>query len=117
MKKVFSILIVLLAACGDDFTGPESQDDGGGGEGGAPPPACEVNVTGRITVRNTSSQVQQVVLNGVNHGSVNTGSSLDVDLPPGPYTLEIQHLDGSAACQAATINISKCSTQTLQCEG
>jgi len=113
------VLAVLSGGCGGDDTesNPSSSSTSDAASTGGMVPACETNVTGRITIQNTGTQIIQAILNGINQGQINTGASLDVDLPPGPYTLEIQHLDGSTACTPATINISKCSTQHVSCPG
>lgn len=126
MKTLLTMILLGCASmgCGGDDTdtgpgtaGATTTGATTGGADAAPPKACETNVTGRITVQNTGTQIITILLNGIGAGEVNTGASLDVDLPPGPYTLEINHLDGSVACTTSTINISECSSQHVSCAG
>lgn len=117
---VLTLVAGLVAGCGGDDTesDPTTSSTSAAASTGGMVPACETNVTGRITIQNTGTQLLTAVLNGINQGNVNTGSSLDVDLPPGPYLLEIKYANGGGdACTPATVNISKCSTQTVSCAG
>lgn len=109
-KTLIVVLIALASGCGgdDSFTStPETTPE--------EKAACETNVTGRITLMNGATQVETVALNGIDYGKINTGASIDVDLPPGEYSVQFYWLDGSQACTQGMVTISVCSTQSLVC--
>jgi hypothetical protein len=111
VRFICVLAAALAIGCGgdDSFTSPDPPPDD--------KPTCETNVTGRVTLTNGATSVETVALNGVYYGVINTGASMDLDLPPGQYSVQFSWGDGSAACMAAFITISVCSTQTLTCDG
>lgn len=79
---------------------------------------CESSVTGHISVTNGTTRIVEVLVNDLDYGPVDTHDSLETDLPPGPYVVDILYADdGAAACLPASVNVSTCSTQALMCPG
>jgi hypothetical protein len=104
------LLASVLIGCGppvEETSSPPPDDT----------PICEQHVTGQVSLYNSSTSAESVVINGIFYGTLPSGQSMDLDLPPGEYSVHFVWADGSDACTAAFITISVCSTQTLNCAG
>jgi len=79
--------------------------------------SCGGYGTLRLTNRSVNT-IQQVKVDGVNHGTLDPGEKIDIDLPAGQHFVETVNVKtGNYACSSFMVTIVECDTQGFSCTG
>jgi hypothetical protein len=71
---------------------------------------------GTLSVENTShSTVQRLMVDGVNHGTLDPGKTKDAKLAPGTHSWQLIGISGGNGCSAASVIIVACKTSSFSC--
>jgi hypothetical protein len=77
---------------------------------------CDGSGTLKLT-NDSHSTVQQILIDGVNYGSLDPGESDEISLPPGEHDWQLVGLSGGTGCSAATVIIVECEVSGYSCGG
>jgi len=73
---------------------------------------------GILSIENTSlSTVQKLMIDGVNHGSVDPKETKEVKLAPGTHVWQMEGISGGTGCSAASVILIACKTSSFECSG
>ena len=76
---------------------------------------CDGN--GTLSVTNKSDNtLQQLMIDGVNYGTLDPGENKDVDLAAGQHFWQLVGIDGGG-CNEAYVIIVECKTVSFSCDG
>jgi hypothetical protein len=71
---------------------------------------------GTLSVKNTSlNTVQRLMIDGVNYGSLDPGTSKDAKLAPGTHSWQLIGISGGQGCSVASVIIVTCQTSSYEC--
>lgn len=85
-----------------------------------PTQECETNNTGTLSVANNSTRGldYNIIIDGINYGTVTVGSKGTFTLPAGPHLLEIRYAGHSGdACSASMPTVLQCQNTGISCDG
>jgi hypothetical protein len=80
--------------------------------------SCEEACDGMGTLELTNkslSTVQRLMVDGVNHGTIDPGESKEIKLAPGEHEFQQVGISGGNGCSAATVIIVECKTSAFSC--
>ena len=73
---------------------------------------------GTLSIENSSLlTVQKLMIDGVNHGSVDPNETKEVKLAPGTHVWQMEGISGGTGCSAASVIIVECKTSSFKCSG
>lgn len=79
---------------------------------------CEQKNKGTLKLTNNSSgTVMRALVDGVNHGSLDPGESIEIDLGAGSHTFTFEGISGGAGCTPGSVIIIACETSAFSCSG
>jgi hypothetical protein len=80
--------------------------------------SCEeaCNGMGTLELTNKSiSTVQQLMVDGINYGTIDPGESKEIELAPGEHDFQQVGISGGTGCSAASVIIVECKTSSFSC--
>jgi hypothetical protein len=126
--KLAVCMALVVASCGGDVddgrqsatAGSGASHTGAGGTGGAGGnqmvQACEMNGTGLLWLKNSSSTVHYIVLDGASFAEMAPGDILEVDLAAGRHSVEY-HWGGDYQIECTrTVTLEVCGFESINCE-
>ncbi|HEX9650681.1 MAG TPA: hypothetical protein VGA21_08975 [Cyclobacteriaceae bacterium] len=79
---------------------------------------CLLKSKGTLKLTNTSSStVMRSLVDGVNHGTLDPGESIEIDLGTGVHAFIFEGISGGAGCSPGTVTIVACETSAFTCSG
>lgn len=75
---------------------------------------CDGMGTLKLTNKSTST-VQQIMIDGINYGTIDPGESKEMDLAPGEHVFQQVGISGGTGCSSATVIIVECKTSAYSC--
>ena len=57
------------------------------------------------------------LVDGVNHGTLDPGESIEIDLGTGVHAFIFEGISGGAGCSPGTVTIVACETSAFTCSG
>jgi len=64
---------------------------------------------------NSLNTVQRLMVDGVNHGTIDPGESKEISLAPGEHDFQFVGISGGTGCSTAKVIIVECKTSGFAC--
>ena len=80
--------------------------------------SCEETCSGMGTLKLTNKSlntVQKLMVDGVNHGTIDPGESQEISLAAGEHEFQQVGISGGNGCSAASVIIVECETSAFSC--
>lgn len=80
--------------------------------------ACKKTCSGMGTLKLTNKSlntVQKIMVDGVNHGTIDPGESKEIALAAGSHDFQQVGISGGTGCSAASVIIVECETTGFSC--